>query len=90
MPEAKSEAVAAPAARWWRYPMVWVVLAGPITVVVASLVTAAVAWRHIDPVIAHTPDGVLRAADDVSTTSDPKAALAPALKARNHAALPAR
>jgi hypothetical protein len=89
MPEATPEG-AAPATPWWRYPMVWVVLSGPIVVVVASLVTAAVAWRHIDPVVAQTPDGVLRAADDVATTSDPKDPLAPALKARNHAALPAR
>jgi len=76
-------------APWWRYPMVWVVLSGPIAVVVASLVTAVIAWQHIDPVVARTPGGgVLRAADDVATTSDPKDPLAPALKARNHAALP--
>ena len=75
---------------WWRYPMVWVVLSGPIAVVLASLVTAVIAWQHIDPVVAQTPDGVLRAADDVATTSDPTDPLAPALKARNHAALPPR
>ena len=79
------------AAPWWRYPMVWVVLSGPIAVVLASLVTAVIAWQHIDPVVARTPDGgVLRAGDDVATTSDPKDPLAPALKARNHAALPPR
>jgi uncharacterized protein len=89
MPEATPEG-AAPAAPWWRHPMVWVVLSGPIVVVIASLVTAAIAWRHIDPVIGQTPGGVLRAADDMATTSDPKDPLAPALKARNHAALPPR
>jgi hypothetical protein len=89
MPEATSPA-APVAAPWWRYPMVWVVLAGPIAVVIASLASAVVAWRHIDPVIAQTPAGVLRAADDMATTSDPKDPLAPAMKARNHAALPAR
>ena len=79
------------AAPWWRYPMVWVVLSGPIAVVLASLVTAVIAWQHIDPVVARTPDGsVLRAGDDVATTSDPKDPLVPALKARNHAALPPR
>ena len=72
---------------WWRVPMVWVVLAGPAAVVVASLVTAVVAWRHIDPVIAETPAGTLRAGDDVAGRVDPKDPLAPALQARNHAAL---
>jgi hypothetical protein len=79
-----------PSPPWWRVPMVWVVLSGPIAVVIASFVSAAVAWRHLDPVIGQSPAGALRAADDMSSTSDPKDPLAPALKARNHAALPRR
>lgn len=83
-------APAAPPLPWWRSAMVWMVIAGPLAVVVASLATAVVAWRHIDPVIV-TPDrGTLRASDDMSATSDPKDPLAPAQKARNHAATPAR
>lgn len=73
---------------WWRVKMVWLVLSGPASVVVASLVTAVVAWRHIDPVITNTPQGQLRAADDMPTPASPKDALAPAMKARNHAASP--
>ena len=46
----------APPAEWWRFRMVWLVLAGPAAVVVASLVTAVVAWRHIDPVIGDEPE----------------------------------
>jgi hypothetical protein len=81
----------APAALpWWRSAMVWMVIAGPLTVVVASLATAVVAWRHIDPVIVTPDQGTLRASDDMSATSDPKDPLAPAQKARNHAATPAR
>ncbi|MGE5117905.1 MAG: hypothetical protein ACM3N6_15585 [Betaproteobacteria bacterium] len=75
---------------WWRVPTVWMVLAGPIAVVVASCVTAVIAWRHIDPVITETPAGTLRAADEVAAPADPKDPLAPALRARNHAALPRR
>lgn len=69
---------------WWRYKMVWLVIGGPLSVVVASLVTAAVAWTHIDPVISNG------SADDVQTPANPKDRLAPALKARNHAATPER
>lgn len=74
--------------RWWRVPMVWVVIAGPLSVVIASLLTAVIAWRHIDPVIVDAGDGhvIGRAGDDAITTADPKDPLAPAVKARNHSA----
>lgn len=80
----------APGAPWWRFGIVWMVIGGPLSVVVASLVTAVVAWKHIDPVITPERPGVAaeRAGDDVAAPSDPKDALAPALKARNHAASP--
>ncbi len=77
-------------APWWRVPMVWVVIAGPLAVVVASLLTAVIAWRHIDPVILEAGSGrvVGRAGDDVAVPADPKDALAPAQRARNHSATP--
>lgn len=73
---------------WWRHGMVWLVIAGPLSVVIASLISAAVAWTHIDPVI--TANGRFGADDEVETPKDPKNPLAPAQKARNHAASPAR
>lgn len=73
---------------WWRIPMVWVVIGGPLSVVIASLATAVIAWKHIDPVIAVTPSGTLRAGDDVTEPARPHDALAPAMKARNHVATP--
>jgi uncharacterized protein len=73
---------------WWRVKMVWLVLGGPASVVVASLVTAVIAWRHIDPVITNTPQGQLRASDELPTPANPKDAFAPAMKARDHAASP--
>ena len=74
---------------WWRVPMVWVVLGGPLSVVVASLATAVVAWKHIDPVIDPTSPVQVRPGDDVPTPASPKDSQAPAMKARNHAATPA-
>lgn len=75
---------------WYKVPMVWLVLGGPLSVVIASLATAVVAWKHIDPVIATTPQGEQRAADDVAAKVSPKDALAPAMQGRNHAASPQR
>lgn len=67
---------ASPAVPWWRVPMVWLVLAGPAAVVVASFVTLGIALSH--------PDRVVTAADEAA------AAQQPALRARNHAATPPR
>ncbi len=73
---------------WWRVPMVWVVIAGPLAVVIASLLTAVIAWRHIDPVIIDSSSGQVigHAGDDVAAPANPKDPLAPALRARNHSA----
>jgi hypothetical protein len=62
---------------WWRVGMVWLVLAGPAIVVVASFATLRLAVIHVDPVI---NEPVSQSADDPSLT--------PAMKARNHAATP--
>ncbi|MCW5663946.1 MAG: nitrogen fixation protein FixH [Piscinibacter sp.] len=77
-----------PSLPWWRSGMVWLVIAGPAAVVVASLITAAVAWTHVDPIV--TANGRFGPNDDVATPRDPKDPLAPAQKARNHAATPAQ
>lgn len=63
---------------WWRVGMVWLVLGGPAVVVVASLITAVVAYRGADEVLVETPSA--RHAP-VAPTAD-----TPAVTARNHAA----
>jgi hypothetical protein len=63
---------------WWRFGMVWLVIAGPASVVMAGGVTAWIAWGHIDPVILEAPVPV----------TERDATNAPALKVRNHAATP--
>lgn len=36
---------------WWRESMMWLVVGGPATVVVAGIVTAVIAVRYADPVL---------------------------------------
>ena len=36
---------------WWREPMMWLVVGGPATVVVAAISTAVIAVRYADPVL---------------------------------------
>lgn len=59
---------------WWRVGMVWLVLAGPLTVVVAAVATAVIAVQGAEPVLP---------ADSGREFSD-----RPALQGRNHAASP--
>ena len=89
-PGRKAQAHPGDNAPWWRVPMVWVVISGPLAVVVASLLTAVIAWKNIDPVILDNSTGQVigRAGDEVAAPVNPKDAMAPAQKARNHSASP--
>jgi uncharacterized protein len=68
--------VCEPATPWWRVGMVWLVIGGPLVVVVAAFVTLALAIAHPDPVLP-------REAKPASAASPSQA---PAMEARNHAA----
>ncbi|MFM2054108.1 MAG: hypothetical protein RL456_2145 [Pseudomonadota bacterium] len=59
---------------WWRHRMLWLVIGGPLVVVVASFVTLGLALRHPDPVI------------EPAATSATDASQVPAMQGRNHAA----
>ena len=63
---------------WWRHGMDWLVIGGPVVVVVAAVVTAVIAYRGADIVIVEAP-----ATRQSATTPT---AQTPALQARNHAA----
>jgi hypothetical protein len=65
-----------PAAPWWRFRIVWLVAGLPLLAVAGSVVSAAIAMRHADPVIA-----VHRAAAEEANPMEP------ALQARNTASL---
>jgi len=71
-----------PTPPWWRFPIVWFALAGPMLVVVAGFATMAIAYRHADVALVEaTPAATAR----TGARSGPTA---PALQARNHAATP--
>lgn len=59
---------------WWREPFMWMVVGGPLAVVVAGFATLAIAIAYPDPVIVAPSTG--NVADQ------------PAVQARNHAASP--
>ena len=69
---------------WWRYGHVWLVIAGPALVVVASFITAYLAVVGQDPVV--DEDYYRKGLSINQTLSDNPASLAPAKDARNHAA----
>lgn len=72
---------------WWRFPLVWMVIAGPALVVVAGMATVWIAVRTPDPVV--VVDYYRRGLEINKTLAaqSPKALL-PALQGRNHAATP--
>ena len=65
--------------RWWSYGHVWLVVAGPLLVVIASFVTFYLAARGQDPVLSTQ-------APVTQSEAAQGSALAPAVQARNHAA----
>lgn len=71
---------------WWKYGHMWLVVGGPLVVVVASFITLYLAVSRPDPVYADAPRAGVRA-QQPADEHDP--ALTPAMQARNHAASPA-
>jgi len=65
-----------PSAPWWRFPIVWLVVGGPLAVVVAGVITAVIAVKGADISVP-------------TTSTAPQRSEAPAMAARNHAATPA-
>ncbi|MET0542659.1 MAG: FixH family protein [Variovorax sp.] len=69
---------------WWRYPLVWLVIGLPATVVVAGLCTAWVALHGNDSVV---EEDYYRKGIEINRTLADKS-LMPAQKGRNHAMTP--
>ena len=69
---------------WFRHGMVWMLISGPALVIVAGVVTAYIALRSPDPVLANDAYGYGQKQVEQTQRS-----LLPAQKARNHAATPA-
>ena len=68
-------------APWWQFGNVWLVVAGPLVVVLASFFTFYLAYAGMDALVteADFPPGGQRVQSQPSN-------LAPAMQARNHAA----
>ena len=75
----------AASAPWWKFGYVWMVLAGPAIVVVASFVTFYLAVTRPDPLV--TTDYYRKGIEinQTLTHEASAASLAPAVQARNHA-----
>jgi uncharacterized protein len=74
------------ATAWWRFPLVWMVIAGPAVVVVAGVATVWIAVRTPDPVVAE--DYYRRGMQINRTLAEQRKALLPAVQGRNHTASP--
>jgi uncharacterized protein len=72
MARSKSSGTSGPLAPWWRFPIVWMVIAGPLAVVVAGIVTAVIAVQGADDVLS------VEARSEFSER--------PAVQGRNHSA----
>lgn len=73
--------VSSPPSPWWKVGSMWLVVGGPLIVVVASFVTLYLAIRTPDPVYVDPP----RPGVAAPTPAD-EHELTPAMQARNHAA----
>lgn len=63
---------------WWRVGMVWLILGGPLVVVVASLVTVAIAVSGAEEVLTRP----------TASVKNEQPHMLPAVQGRNHAASP--
>lgn len=69
---------------WWRNGYVWMVVGGPLVVVVAAIATAVIAIKTPDPVV---DEDYYRKGLEINKTLDAeRQQMLPAEQARNHAA----
>lgn len=73
-----------PSKAWWHYGHMWLVVGGPLTVVVASFVTLYFAVKLPDPVV--DADYYRKGIEINKTLEGRHDGLVPALQGRNHAA----
>jgi hypothetical protein len=60
-------------APWWRHGHVWLIISGPVAVVLAGLATAWIAWGQPDPLV--TQPARMPAVKARNHAADPQAAL---------------
>ncbi len=68
---------------WWSFGYVWLIISGPLVVVIASFITLYLAISIPDPAV----EDYYRKGIEINKTLDAERdSLAPALQTRNHAA----
>lgn len=73
-------------APWWKYGHVWLIISGPIAVIIAGFITAYIAMNGADPVI--DENYYQNGLEINEKLRAEKKNMAPAQAARNHAATP--
>ncbi len=71
-------------ANWYQNPYVWMLIVGPLAVIIASMITVYLAITHPDPPI----EDYYRKGMEINKTleaAEQEEAMAPAVQARNHA-----
>ena len=71
---------------WWKYGHVWLIVSGPVLVIIAGIITAMIAIDGADPVI--DENYYQNGLDINERLRAEKKNMAPAQAARNHAATP--
>jgi hypothetical protein len=73
---------------WWKHGHLWLLISGPVAVVLAGIATAWIALASPDPVV--DADYYRRGIEINRTLAARDKAHLPALQGRNHAATPAQ
>jgi len=71
---------------WWKYSFVWMVIAGPAIVVVASFVTLYLAVSRPNEIVNEQTYRVGKQSDQTIEQRRKDSGMAPAMQGRNHAA----
>lgn len=71
---------------WWEYGHVWLIISGPLVVVIAGIITAVIAFSAADPVI---DENYYENSTNINKTLRAQQKnMGPAHTVRNHAATP--
>lgn len=82
----KPEAPTRDGAPWWKHGHVWLLIAGPVAVILAGIATTVIAVRTADPVV--EADYYRRGIEINKTLAARDKSRLPAVQGRNHAATP--
>jgi hypothetical protein len=85
----RNEQVTKDSGPWWKHGFMWMIVGGPVAVIVAGIATVVIAAQSPDPVVAVD---YYRRGIEINKTlaAQQEKAQLPALQGRNHAATPAR